>query len=637
MRKSHIVITLALLASLTTALQAQNKTAQAPVEPVITHIPAGAMGYAIVNNIKKTTETVEAFVNDLGVMPPKPEGAPKTSMFLQMLIQEIKLGDGFNPNGDAAVVMLDINQFGFNVPALIESGTTGKELDAKNKAAIEAGLPVVIYVPGASAATVFSNYKIEKDGDLDVVKLRMGPMFSSQLGGYVLLSPNKAAIKAVKNAVKKTSAELAAKQLTIIKRNNISYHVDLKLLKPIVDGVMDAAGKEAARDEPELAGIIKLYFSLIKHLFTELEAESGGIRIEKAGIIAESIDLAKVSGNIAKAWTAVGKIKPSSTGLLGSLPSLPYVIALGAAGEPGATTDAEFVTKMVDDVLKLEPLATKLSKETKAKTKKTILGLMEQIGEVQIVAGGAPAGNGMFGLAWSIKCKDSAVLKSLIADKAELAQTYLTSLIDDQDVKALKITYSKGVEKSGSVAVDTVEISHPEMLKMSQRERTEMAKVLGEDKIRFMVSAPDKTTVVVTFGGSTAMTSKAIAAAGGKGSIPTAAGTTAAMAIMPKDANVLMFLNIANLLDVIRTGAASMIDDPDQRQMMTAMIPQLQCKTPIAMGAKMKDNTAHSVMFIPTPLIKEIVPKIQQAMMMFMMGAMGGGQPVQPAEPAGDF
>jgi hypothetical protein len=55
------------------------------------------------------------------------------------------------------------------------------------------------------------------------------------------------------------------------------------------------------------------------------------------------------------------------------------------------------------------------------------------------------------------------------------------------------------------------------------------------------------------------------------------------------------------------------------------------------MGAKMKDNTAHSVMFIPTPLIKEIVPKIQQAMMMFMMGAMGGGQPVQPAEPAGDF
>jgi hypothetical protein len=166
-----------------------------------------------------------------------------------------------------------------------------------------------------------------------------------------------------------------------------------------------------------------------------------------------------------------------------------------------------------------------------------------------------------------------------------------------------------------------------------------MTKVLGEDTIRFLIAAADKNTVVITFAGSTAMTAKAIATAAGKGPIPTAKGTSAAMEALPKDPNALVFINLANLLDVIRTGMAATIDDPEQRQQMTAMIPQLQCKTPIAIGLKAQKNTAHSVMFIPTALVKEIVPKIQQTMMMFMMGAMGGGQP-QPAPdgpPPGDF
>ena len=73
---------------------------------------------------------------------------------------------------------------------------------------------------------------------------------------------------------------------------------------------------------------------------------------------------------------------------------------------------------------------------------------------------------------------------------------------------------------------------------------------------------------------------------------------------------------------------------------MTAMIPQLQCKTPIAIGAKAKANTMHGVMFIPTAMIREIVPPIKQLMMMFMMGGMGGGTQPQPGPggpPPGDF
>jgi len=639
MRKCNLAVTVALLLAMTSGLCAQ-EASQKPAESVLKHIPAGTMGYVIVNNIQNTANTVENFATSIGVMPPKPEDAPPVSMLLQMLLQETKLGEGFNPNADAGIVMLDIKQFGFNLPKMLESEMSGEEMDEQNKKAIEAGVPFVIYVPGSSIKGVFGNYEIvEADGQPTVVNLRMGKMFADQMESYIILSPNKDAIKAVKTAAKKTESELTKDQIAIIKRNNIAYHVDFKLLGPTINAVMDAIGKQAASEEPAFGAIIKTYLSIFQNIFDQLDAESGGIRIDKAGIIAESLDLAKLTSSLAKTWTAMGALKTDGASVLGSLPSLPYALAVGIAGQPGVNSGLEDINKLVDDVLKIEPLATRLTPATKAKTKKTVAGLLDQIGTVQFVGGGAPAGNGVFGLAWSIKCKDSEVFKSLLADKADLAQTFITTLIDDQDAKALKITYSKGVEKAGSVSIDSIEISHPEMLKMSQRERTEMTKALGEDKIRFLVAAPDKNTVVITFGGSTAMTAKAIAAAGGKGQIPTAVGTEAALKVMPKNPTALFFFNIGNLLDIIRTGIAATVDDPDERQMMTAMIPVLRCKTPLAIGAKLEGNTAHAVMFVSTPLIREVVPKIQQTIMMFMMG--GAAQPAQQGgndgPPPGDF
>ena len=645
MRKIHIAVTIALLLALTSGIRAQDTAAKAPAAPaesVLKHIPAGAMGYVVVNNVQNTITKVEKFATSIGAMPPPPQGAPPVSMILQMLKQQAKLGDGFNPNAGAAVVLLDMKQFGINLPKIALSGITGAELDEKDAKALAAGFPFVLYVPGKSLSKVFGNYKIVTENqEFATVELRMGKMFAGRAGSYILLSPNKDALKAVMLAKKKTGDELSKAEAALIKQNDIAYHVDFKLLSPTVTALINTVGKQAAAADQDFGPILNIYLSIITQLFEQLDSEAGGIRLDKTGIVAESLDIAKVGTMMAKTWAAMGQAKSKGTSVLDSLPSLPYVLALGGAGMPGTGADegANFVTKLIDDVMAIEPLATKLTAETKAKTRKTIAGLMEQIGEVQFVGGGAPAGNGMFGLAWSIKCKDSEKLKALLADKAALAQTFITTLIDEPDVKALKITYSKGVEKAGDVSIDAIEISHPELLKMKEKERAEMAKVIGEDKIRFLIAAPDKQTVVVTFAGSTAMTARAIAAAAGKGPIPKAPGTDAAMEVLPKDPNMLMFLNVANLLDVIRTGMASTVDDPEARQKLTAFIPKLQCRTPIAIGAKARDNTAHTVLYVPTALIREIVPKIQQMMMMFMMGAMqeapaqqGGAGP-----PAGDF
>ena len=638
MRRIHVAVTIALLLAFTSGLWAQDTAAKKPAESVLKHIPAGAMGYVVVNNVQETITKVEKFMTSVGAMPPPPADAPPVSMILQMLRKEAKLGDGFNPNAGAAVVLLDPKQFGINLPKLVLSGITGEEPDQQGNKGLQAGFPFVLYVPGSNLSKVFGNYKIvTKDKEFATVQLRMGKMFVGRAGSYILLSPNKAALKAVMTADKKTGDELSKAEAALIKRNDIAYHVDFKLISPTVTALINAIGKQAAAEQPDVGPILNIYFSIFTQLFEQLDSEAGGIRVDKTGIVAESLDAAKAGSTIAKSWTAAGKAKCKGAGVLDSLPSLPYVLAFGAAG---AGENLDFVTKLIDDVLAIEPLATKLTKETKAKTRKTIAGLMEQIDEVQFVAGGAPAGNGMFGLAWVIKCKDSAKLKTLLADKAALAQTFITTLIDDRDAKALKITYSKGVDKAGDISIDAIEISHPEMLKMKERERTEMAKVLGEDKIRFLIAAADKQTVVVTFAGSTAMTAKTVAAASGKGPIPKTPGAAEVMKVLPEDPNMLLFLNIANLLDVIRTGMASAVERPEERQKLMAMIPKLECKTPIAVGAKPKDNTLHAVLYVPTALIREIIPKIQQTMMMIMMGGMGGReQPgVAPKPlPPGDF
>jgi len=637
-----------MLLALTSGIWAQDTSAEAPAEPaesVLKHIPAGAMGYVVVNNVQDTINKVEKFMTSIGAMPPPPEGAPPVSMILQMLKQQAKLADGFNPNAGAAVVLLDMKQFGINLPKLALSGITGAEPDEKDAKALAAGVPFVLYVPGKGLSKVFGNYKInvpEGEG-FATVELRMGKMFAGRAGSYILLSPNKAALKAVMLANKKTGDELSEAEAALIKKNDIAYRVDFKLLSPTVTALINAVGKQMAAADQDLGPILNIYFSIITQLFEQLDSEAGGIRIDKTGIVAESIDVAKVGTMMAKTWAAMGKAKSSGASVLDSLPSLPYVLALGGAGMPGTGADegANFVTKLIDDILAIEPLATKLTAETKAKTKKTIAGLMEQVGEVQFVGGGAPAGNGMFGLAWSIKCKDSEKLKALLADYAALAQTFITTLIDEPDIKGLKITYSKGVEKAGDVSIDAIEISHPELLKMKEDERAEMAKVIGEDKIRFLIAAPDKQTVVVTFAGSTAMTAKAIAAASGKGPIPKAPSTAAVLEVLPKDPNMLMFVNVANLLDVIRTGMASTVDDPEARQKLTAFIPKLKCRTPIAIGAKARDNTAHTVLYVPTALIREIIPEIQKMMKMFMTEAMQEGAAQQQGgvvgPPAGDF
>ena len=103
------------------------------------------------------------------------------------------------------------------------------------------------------------------------------------------------------------------------------------------------------------------------------------------------------------------------------------------------------------------------------------------------------------------------------------------------------------------------------------------------------------------------------------------------MKYMPENSTFLMLFSVSNLLDVIRMGVMATSSDPQAAAMAAAMIPKLACKTPIAMGADSKGNTAHVVVYVPNALIKEVV---QMVMTFFMPRPVPGGPGVAP--PMGD-
>jgi len=105
------------------------------------------------------------------------------------------------------------------------------------------------------------------------------------------------------------------------------------------------------------------------------------------------------------------------------------------------------------------------------------------------------------------------------------------------------LTYTK----NGEGTWDVIEISHPEMAAMPEEQRTMMKTILGEDKVRILISSPDDKTVVFTFGGSKAMMEEAVKAATTGGSLPQDKGLTAAMENMPKNLVMVGAINGANI------------------------------------------------------------------------------------------
>jgi hypothetical protein len=299
-------------------------------------------------------------------------------------------------------------------------------------------------------------------------------------------------------------------------------------------------------------------------------------------------------------------------------------LAIGSVGQSDPQT-AKIATDVVDGLLKSEALQG-LPEEEKTRCRGLIQGMSDQVQGMQMVVGGAPTGSGLFGVSFVIHCKDAAKVKALLGEEAKLAQAMIRHFGGDEPkLQKLLVRYIEGVETVGSVTADAIEVQHPDLDTMKEDDRAKMKKVLGEDKVRFLIAAADNQTVVVTFGGSRPFLAEALKAAAGKGTIGTSPGDLAAMKHLPAKANGVMLLNGGNIYDLIVAGIKTMAPE-------TELPPfKVTCKTPIAMGSGTAGRSAHVVFYVPTDLVKEL------AGVFMMLGAARQAPVAPPVRGPDDF
>lgn len=587
---------------------------------VLSEIPAGTMGFVVANSVKGATDNVDKFLADIGVGELLKDEMPKG--LLEKMKSEIALGEGFDSTGGFAMVLLEGAPFGLDYAALIEKKMNNEDTG-------EVKLPWVMVVPGTSLEAVFPSLKDakkEKVGDATKVEFPFGELLTVQHGKYLLLSPVEKALTAVTSAKKTAKDELGKNQRDVISRGDVAIHVNLKVSGSVINKIL--GGLEKKMKDQAGHGMMPFpmdfgkMMQVNKDQIAQIDAVTIAAHVAKTGlVIEEMVDLAPDS---AMAKELKG-LKPSGKSLVGRLPNFSYVLAGGGSGNPAKDGGSEMVktsAKNVADML-VKLSGDKITKAQGDKLQKLVVDLNAQCVGGQFVVGQAPADNGLIAAALLMEAKDAAKVKASLAEAVDLLNELVQTAAPEEDIKQVKFTYYT----KGSDGVDVIEVTHPDLAKLGEEEQAMMKKFIGEDKIRITVASPDKTTVLVTFGGGKAFQEAALKAAKDGGDLPKDKGLTAAMTMMPQNPIFLMAFNVGNLFDTISKG----VDITGMGAMMPPI--KLTSQVPLTVGVGVMDNSEHVVIYVPTEMVKEVASIFTMFMGRAKMGVPGGPPVVAP----GDF
>lgn len=596
-------------------------------EPVLSRVPAGALAYVVINNLQDLQGNIGAFIQQIGLQEMLPPALANN--LAAAAAQQLQLGPGFNLNGGLAVAMLDPQPFGIDLVAMFKQAAAGGGPPKVPQ------LPVVLFLAGKSAQEVLGKFKPTPQGKYAAFNSPAGPLLAAKVGNYLAISQMPQALDAVAAAKKSAAAELGKEQAAIIQKADLAVRVNLKAAAPLLNKLLDEMDKLIAEQQkqmaamqkqmaeagagppPALAGMMQLQANLAlkmmkmyRDMIGQIEGFTIAARLAKPALVLESLTDYVPGSMLGK---AVASYKAPTASLVARLPDLPYVLAFGGAMPAEQPAEAlQLVAEMTHFVLAaLDDVGPKkLPADLKTKIKAIQSGIIGQIEAIRLVAGGAPEGSGLFGLAALVQCKDAAKMKALVGQSVDVANQLIQHFgADEDDVKALKVAYAAG---AAAAAPDTIAITHPELAKMSDGDRAEMQKVLGEQAIRVRLAAADARNVLFAFGGGDKFFAEALQAAKGGGAIGEGPAMAVARLYLPKQPVAMFLLNPTNLLDVVKKGARTM--NPQGGELPIPV--KLTVKDPIILCSGVTGTSEHAVFYVPNKLIGEVAQSILAAMAM---------------------
>ncbi len=581
---------------------------------VLKQIPAGNMGFVVVNNVKATAARIDEFIKEIGVSKFVPPGG-----VLATIKGGAQLGAGFNADGGLAIAMLDPQQFGLDIMGMIKGGPNAKPPQPGN-------IPVVAFIAGSDVKGVFGQLAAPAQGKYFQLQLPAPfPILATAHNGYVILSPSKAALDAVVSCKKSVADALPKEHVDALVKSDLAYHINMKITGPVLSGLMkmfeDQMGGQMGAAGAMMMGDPTALLAMYRGLIEDMDAVTIGARLTSTGVAADlmvSFSPDSALGKIAAAFSS--KAIPS----VARLPNLPYVMAIGSLVE-----DSPEAQKFADDMTKKMFGAGAMPKELQAKIERMQKVANSDITSVQMVLGGAPQGAGVFGAAVLLECKNTKNVKKMLADAADLISSAIKMADpNNEELQQLKIAYAENVETAGAISVDAITITHPEMDEMGPGDRAEMAKILGDDKILVRVAAIDAKTVAVTFGGGSAYLAETIKAAKVGGRILSRKDAKQLVKYLPAKPTGYMLLSVGNLFEVINTGMRAFDEAAG------GLPVNIGTKEPITISGGYTGKASHVIIYVPTKLVKDIMAAVGPFIGLGGGMGPGGGAPIPPG---GDF
>ena len=591
-------------------------------EPILDQMPADALAYLVVNNIRDATDRADVFLQQINATK-LIFGIEAVSLleFIQMATQ---LGESLNPDAGIGVAMLDPQRFGIDLAKALSP-------DPGTPAAERPQLPLVTFIPADDVEQLFASYEMKPAGKYTRVQLRMGPVFAGKCGSYVVLSASEKYLDAVLGADRKAGAGMPKDHAAALARADIGLHVDMKLAGPIALKSL-AAFEAQTRSRPKVSAAptgIKAKLArwaqamlpaapVWRQVIPQLQAVSVTARFVEGGALVEKVVSFRPDSTLGSA-TAACKA-PAVASLYDRLPNLPYVLAAGASWQGSAEHCQVFCRGILDELLKDVP-ESRLSAETKAKAGRLAQEFCELVEAAQFVAGGAPEGSGVLGMACVLQCKDPAAVRNWLAEATAVAQEVLRNSpgakpgpttqpqseaavaekAEASPLANLILLHEKDVEMIGPTPIDSITVSHPALDDASSKLHRKAKALLGEDKVRLRIATAGKNTVVVALGGSQGFLQEALKAAEGGGNIPADKQLAEAMKHMPKNMAGLVLFSGENLSSVLEKYLGSLAAEGRP----TAPSFRITEKTPVVVGVGVAGNTVHGVLYAPNELIKQ--------------------------------
>ncbi len=606
MFKIRHVLVLAMVAALVFGAGEAAAQQSAKPESVLTRIPGDCLGFVVINNLGDATAKVDKFIVDIGF------GGMLPSSILKVTKAQLRVGDGFVDNGGVAVVVLDLAQYGWDVKKMIEA-----------ERGPDSPPPVALLLPGGDPMKMFAAYKPEKTDGYVKVTLPGWPGFAKALGGYTVISPMPQVVDAVLASRVPVAAKLGKDHARIIAGCDVAAYGDMKMIAPYINAGIDKMDKEMARDggiaanrgrdvssEVMMMGLVRGLLPTYKKIIGQMDGVTLGLRLTRKGLVLEEVATYLPESDLGRIIAGT-KARPGT--MMKNISMLPYVVAGGVAAQtttPEAKALGEKLGQSIVDAILGSGLGGEIPAELAARALKIGKTMESQIVRGDFYAGGTTEAGGLFGLGVMLKVKDPAVVKSALGELVVLSEDAIKHFFagegrDKEEVRQLSFRYVKGAATVGGKTLDAIEITHPEMASMSDRERREMRKVLGEDKVRFFIATPDARTVTITFGGATAFAG-AVATAQTVQTFAVDQVVAAAMKELPANPAFAMLISPANLLEVVKAGIRIMGGDEILAETGLGDVT-MKSKAPIAIGAALLRSGVHERAFVPTKTVAEAV------------------------------